>query len=85
MMISYVVASHWNAEASNVHERSFESLEDALVAIGSNIVDDGWSDEYEGRGCHAIGVYSTAEDRTANDEGGAPHRVRAVVRIVHGT
>lgn len=78
----YIVQSFWNASTSRLHQKSFDSLEEACTAIGSDVVDDGWSDEYEGKPCNAVGVYASKADREANAEGAAPHLVLATVLAV---
>lgn len=83
----YIISSHWNAKTARLNRKEYPTMLDALHAIGSDIVDEGWSDAYMSETgyeipCNAVGVYATEEDREANMDGGAPHRVLAVVREV---
>lgn len=83
----YIIASHWNGSLARLNNREYPTMLDAIHAIGSDIVDDGWSDVWvdgEGReqSCIATGVYRSEEDREANEDGSAPHRAIAVIREV---
>jgi hypothetical protein len=85
--MTYVVNSHWSGQTSRLNGTRYPSLVDALGAIGSEITEgEWWSDTYgvEARECSTTGVYSSEEDRDANNEGGAPHRMMASVSEIYG-
>lgn len=75
MTTTYKIKSHWHYITNSLNGRTFESKEDALDALGSDVITEEFDNE-EGR---AWAVYASKEDAERDAYGNAPHLCIGVI------